>query len=146
MVDGFAEYFTQHELSCNWFDIVDPGVLLRLPPQDIGTPERLADRKAVKDAFKAFGSVRNGNDGTTVVFPAASAGKMLYQSGTDIHGIGKDSSVHASTISDVAVYRKTEDARPDSHPENPEDEHTASFIDNKIAHYLGAVNGGVTGK
>ena len=202
MVDGFAAYFTQHELSCNWFDIVDPSVLLRLPPQDIGTPERLADRKAVKDAFKAFGPVRNGNDGTTVVFPAASAGKMLYQSGTDIHGIaaafkslfetsvrvwnerevpmeghkfhfnvgayrnyanrflfggseyfirftireiGKDSSVHASTISDVAVYRKTEDARPDSHPENPEDEHTASFIDNKIAHYLGAVNGGGIG-
>ena len=169
----------------------------------IGTPERLADRKAVKDAFKAFGPVRNGNDGTTVVFPAASAGKMLYQSGTDIHGIaaafkslfetsvrvwnerevpmeghkfhfnvgayrnyanrflfggseyfirftireiGKDSSVHASTISDVAVYRKTEDARPDSHPENPEDEHTASFIDNKIAHYLGAVNGGGIGR
>ena len=74
MVDGFAAYFTQHELSCNWFDIVDPSVLLRLPPQDIGTPERLADRKAVKDAFKAFGPVRNGNDGTTVVFPVASAG------------------------------------------------------------------------
>ena len=100
MVDGFAAYFAQYELSCYWFDIVDPSVLLCLPPQDIGTPERLADRKAVKD-----------------------------------------SSVHASTISDVAVYRKTEDARPDSHPENPEDEHTASFIDNKIAHYLGAVNG-----
>ena len=59
-----------------------------------------------------------------------------------IREIGKDSSVHASTISDVAVYRKTEDARPDSHPENPEDEHTASFIDNKVAYYLNAVNGG----
>ena len=59
-----------------------------------------------------------------------------------IREIGKDSSVHASTISEVAVYGKTEDARPDSHPENPEDEHTASFIDNKIAYYLNAVNGG----
>ena len=197
MNEVLLEYFAQHELSKNWFDIVDPSLLLQLMPQDIGRPRRLLDRKAVKETFKAFGVVRNP-DGSAVTFPAASAGKMLYQSGVDIHGIaaafkmlfessirvwnerevpmeghkfhfnvavyrnyanrfkfdgheyfirftireiGKDSSVHASTISDVAVYRKTEDARPDSHPENPEDEHTASFIDNKIAHYLSAVNG-----
>lgn len=199
MTDEMIAYFAQGDLSRNWFDIVDPIELLRLPSQDIGKPERLADRKAIKGLFKSFGLVCNQSDGARVIFPAASAGKMLYQSGTDIHGIaaafkslfetsvrvwnerevpmeghkfhfnvgayrnyanrflfggseyfirftireiGKDSSVHASTISDVAVYRKTEDARPDSHPENPEDEHTASFIDNKIAHYLGAVNGG----
>ena len=196
---NMSDYFAQGELSRNWFDIVDPFLLLRLPSQNIGKPERLADRKAVKECFKSFGLVRNQSDGARVTFPAASAGKMLYQSGTDIHGIaaafkqlfessirvwnerevpmeghkfhfnvvgyrnyanrfafdgkeyfirftireiGKDSSVHASTISEVAVYGKTEDARPDSHPENPEDEHTASFIDNKIAYYLNAVNGG----
>ena len=56
-----------------------------------------------------------------------------------VREIGNDSSVHASTISEVAVYAKTEDARLDSHPENPEDEHTASFIDHKISYYLNAV-------
>lgn len=190
-------YFLQHELSCNWFDVVDPTVVLNLPTVDIGRPHHLEDRRAVKTAFKEFGLVRNSNDGIEVSFPAASAGKMLYQSGVDIHGIaaafkmlfessvrawnekevpmeghkfhfnvgayrnyvnrflfegteyyirftireiGKDSSVHASTISDVTVYRKTEDAASDSHPENPEDGRKASFIDNKIAFYLNAVN------
>ena len=46
---------------------------------------------------------------------------------------------HLENIGGVASG-KTEDARLDSHPENPEDEHTASFIDNKISYYLGAVN------
>lgn len=194
------KFFADHRMSCNWFDIVDPEVLLDLPPTDIGSPVHLEDRKAVKEAFKSFGPVCNALDGMVVTFPAASAGKMLYQSGVDIHGIaaafkilfegsvrvwnekevpmeghkfhfnvgayrnyanrfvfaeseyfvrftvreiGKDSSVHASTISDVAVYKKTEDAASDSHPENPEDGHKASFIDNKIAHYLSVVNGGL---
>ena len=194
MMDG--RYFADGALSCNWFDIVDPNVILSLPAVDIGQPKRLDDRKAIKAAFKDFGLVRNLADGQDVLFPAASAGKMLYQSGVDIRGIaaafnklfessirawnerevpmeghkfhfnvgayrnyinrfifagteyfvrftvreiGNDSSVHASTISEVAVYAKTEDARLDSHPENPEDEHTASFIDHKISYYLNAV-------
>ena len=57
-------------------------------------------------------------------------------------GIGKDSSVHASTISEVAIYGKNEGARTDSHPENPEDGSKAPFTDNKIALYLSYVNGG----
>ena len=197
---SYDRYFAEGELSRTWFDIVDPSVILSLPTVDIGRPRQLADRKAVKAVFRDFGEVVNAADGSRVVFPAASAGKMLYQSGVDIHGIaaafkilfegsvrawnerevpmeghkfhfnvgayrnyvnkfkfngveyyvrftireiGKDSSVHASTISEVIVYEKTEDARPDSHPENPEDEHMASFIDNKIAYYLNAVNGGM---
>ena len=39
----------------------------------------------------------------------------------------------------MASYKKTENARLDSHPENPEDERMASFIDNKISYFLGAV-------
>ena len=84
---NMSDYFAQGELSRNWFDIVDPFLLLRLPSQNIGKPERLADRKAVKECFKSFGLVRNQSDGARVTFPAASAGKMLYQSGTDVHGI-----------------------------------------------------------
>ena len=197
MTEAQIRYFREGALSRNWFDIVDPAVVLALPCMDIGSPVYLADRKAVKAAFKAFGPVRNRRDGTTVSFPSASAGKMLYQSGVDIHGIaaafnvlfaesvrawnerevpmeghkfhfnvgayrnyvnrfkcaqgeffvrftvreiGADSAVHASTISEVAIYGKTEDARPDSHPENPEDGRMAPFIDNKLAYYLAAVN------
>ena len=54
----------------------------------------------------------------------------------------KDSSVHASTISGVAIYEKNEGARTDSHPENPEDGSKAPFTDSKIALYLSYVNGG----
>ena len=60
--------------------------------------------------------------------------------------IGKDSSVHASTISEVAIYGKDEGAAADSHPKNSEDGHKAPFIDNKIAFYLSYVNGGMNGK
>ena len=195
----FARYFAGSPLSRNWFDIVDPSEALKLATVNIGRPEYLADRKAIKEAFKAFGLVVNAADGLAVTFPAASAGKMLYQSGVDIHGIagafkslfessirvwnerevpmeghkfhfnvgayrnylnkftdgrgeyyirftvreiGKDSSVHASTISEVAIYGKNEGARTDSHPENPEDGSKAPFTDNKIALYLSYVNGG----
>ena len=194
-----AEWFAGNPLSRNWFDIVDPSEALKLATVNIGKPEYLADRKAIKNAFKAFGLVVNAADGLAVTFPAASAGKMLYQSGVDIHGIagafkslfessirvwnekevpmeghkfhfnvgayrnylnkftdgkgeyyirftvreiGKDSSVHASTISEVAIYGKNEGARTDSHPENPEDGSKAPFTDNKIALYLSYVNGG----
>ena len=195
----FVRYFADSPLSRNWFDIVDPSEALKLATVNIGKPEYLADRKAIKDAFKAFGLVVNVADGLAVTFPAASAGKMLYQSGVDIHGIagafkslfessirvwnekevpmeghkfhfnvgayrnylnkftdgkgeyyirftvreiGKDSSVHASTISEVAIYGKNEGARTDSHPKNPEDGSKAPFTDNKIALYLSCVNGG----
>lgn len=195
---NYERYFQSGELSCNWFDIIDPAEVLRLPTVDIGHPVNLPDRKAVKAAFKQFGEVVNRFDGSRVVFPSASAGKMLYQSGIDIHGIvgafkmlfessirawnerevpmnghkyhfnvrayrnyvnkfafedrdyyirftireiGADSSVHASTISEVAVLEKTEGAGPDSHPKNPEDGHTTPFIDRKIAYFLGVVNG-----
>ena len=195
----FVRYFADKPLSRNWFDIVDPSEALKLATVDIGNPEYLVDRKAIKNAFKAFGLVVNAADGLAVTFPAASAGKMLYQSGVDIHGIagafkslfessirvwnerevpmeghkfhfnvgayrnylnkftdgkgeyyirftvreiGKDSSVHASTISEVAIYGKNEGARTDSHPENPEDGSKAPFTDNKIALYLNCVNGG----
>lgn len=195
----FVRYFADNPLSRNWFDIVDPSVVLGIMTVDIGKPEYLVDRKAIKEAFKSFGLVVNAVDGLAVTFPAASAGKMLYQSGVDIHGIagafkslfessirvwserevpmeghkfhfnvgayhnylnkftdgkveyyirftvreiGKDSSVHASTISEVAIYEKNEGARTDSHPENPEDGSKAPFTDNKIALYLSYVNGG----
>ena len=195
----FVRYFADNPLSRNWFDIVDPSMVLGIATVDIGKPEYLADRKAIKEAFKAFGLVVNVADGSAVSFPAASVGKMLYQSGVDIHGIagafkslfessirvwnerevpmeghkfhfnvgayrnylnkftdgkgeyyirftvreiGKDSSVHASTISEVAIYGKNEGARTDSHPENPEDGSKAPFTDNKIALYLSYVNGG----
>ena len=59
-----------------------------------------------------------------------------------VREIGKDSAVHASTISEVAIYGKNEGARTDSHPENPEDGPRAPFTDNKIAFYLSYVNGG----
>ena len=101
MMDG--RYFADGALSCNWFDIVDPNVILSLSAVDIGRPKRLDDRKAIKAAFKDFGPVRNLADGKDVIFA------------------------------------KTEDARLDSHPENPEDEHTAPFIDHKISYYLNAV-------
>ena len=197
---SFERYFARCDVSRNWFDIVDPSVVGGIATVDIGHPEYLSDRQAIKAAFRAFGEVENRADGSRVVFPAASAGKMLYQSGVDIHGlaaafkllfetsvrvwnerevpmaghkfhfnvrsyrnylnkftdgkteyyirftireIGKDSAVHASTISEVVVYRKTEGALADSHPKNPEDGHKAPFIDNKIAYYLGAVNGEV---
>ena len=198
-VNGSKEgYFAAGELSRNWFDIVDPDLILAMPTIDIGRPRQLADRKAVKAAFKDFGVIENVADGSRVVFPAASAGKMLYQSGVDIRGmaaafkmlfetslrawnerevpmeghkfhfnvgayrnyinrfsfdgveyfvrftireIGADSSVHASTISEVALYKNPEGAGSDSHPENPEDGHTTPFIDNKIAFYFTAVNG-----
>ena len=195
----FVGYFAGNPLSRNWFDIVDPSEALKLATVDIGKPEYLVDRKAIKNAFKAFGFVVNAADGLAVTFPAASAGKMLYQSGVDIHGIagafkalfessirvwnekevpmeghkfhfnvgayrnylnkfadgkgeyyirftvreiGKDSSVRASTISEVAICGKNEGARTDSHPKNPEDGSKAPFTDNKIALYLSCVNGG----
>ena len=195
----FARYFADYSLSRNWFEIVNPSEALKLVTVNIGRPEYLADRKAIKEAFKAFGLVVNLADGSAVSFPAASAGKMLYQSGVDIRGIagafkslfessirvwnerevpmeghkfhfnvgayrnylnkftdgkceyyirftvreiGKDSSVHASTISEVTIYEKNEGARTDSHPENPEDGSKAPFTDNKIALYLSYVNGG----
>ena len=120
-------YFAADELSRNWFDIADPARILALPAIDIGRPRRLVDRKAVKAAFKDFGVIENIADGSRVVFPTASAGKMLYQSG-------------------VALYRKPEGAGPDSHPENPEDGRTTPFIDNKIALFLSAVNGAENGE
>jgi len=192
----YDEYFSTNPLSCNWFDIVNPNIILSLPAIELGSPQvTLSDRHAIKAAFKGFGIVTNEADGLRVTFPAASAGKMLYQSGTDIRTIaasfkflfeksrrawderevpmpghkfhfnvsayrnyickfrinaseyfirftirkvGQDSSVHASTISEVAIYRKTEGIPADSHLENPEDGHRMPFIDNKIAHYLSA--------
>lgn len=69
-------------------------------------------------------------------------GKGEYYIRFTVREIGKDSSVHASTISEVAIYGKNEGARTDSHPENPEDGSKAPFTDNKIALYLSYVNGG----
>jgi len=59
-----------------------------------------------------------------------------------IRKIGQDSSVHASTISEVAIYRKTEGTLADSHQENPEDGNRMPFIDNKIAFFLSACQWG----
>ena len=197
---GWVRCLADNPLSRSWFDVVDPSVVSGIMTVDIGKPEYLVDRKAIKNAFKAFGLVVNAADGLAVTFPAASAGKMLYQSGVDIHGIagafkslfessirvwnerevpmeghkfhfnvgayrnylnkftdgkaeyyirftvreiGTDSSVHASTISEVAIYGKDEGAAADSHPKNSEDGHKAPFIDNKIAFFLSYVNGGL---
>ena len=190
-------YFARSELSANWFDIVDPKVVLSLKPVAIDETKFLPDRQAVKKAFKEFGKVSNASDGSVVTFPSASAGKMLYQSGVDIHSIagefkqlfekslrvwserevpmkghvyhfnvrayrnyvnkflfrerefyirftvreiGSDSSVHASTISEVSVYEKRDGVSADSHPKNSEDGNKTPFTDNKIAHFLSYVN------
>ena len=140
-------------------------------------------------------------DGRMVVFPAASAGKMWFNSGTDIRGIAAEfanlfrrslrawsepnakipaadkrrkleavhqylskfsnaggeyyvrftvkeniggksprAEVHASVISSIHVYKKTEGAEL-SIPIKTQAEDSAPFVDNKIALFLGAVNG-----
>ena len=70
-------------------------------------------------------------------------GKAEYYIRFTVREIGTDSSVHASTISEVAIYGKDEGAAADSHPKNSEDGHKAPFIDNKIAFFLSYVNGGL---
>ena len=50
-------YFARSELSANWFDIVDPKVVLSLKPVAIDETKFLPDRQAVKKAFKEFGKV-----------------------------------------------------------------------------------------
>ncbi len=194
---SIEKYFRRIPECASWFDIVDPEEILSITPVDIGSPRYLPDRKAIKAAFRDFGVIRNNNDGFCVVFPGSSAGKMLYQSGVDIHAIvgafkmlfessvrawnerevpmkghvfhfnvkdyrnyinrfsiggseffirftirriGDDSSVHASTISEVAVYHKRDGVSADSHPKNSEDDHKTPFTDNKLSYYFSFVN------
>ena len=185
-----------------WYDIIDPLKILDMPIVDISNAAYLSDRKEIKLAFHAFGRVVNETDGRTVVFPAASAGKMWFNSGTDIRGIAAEfanlfrrslrawsepnvkipiadkrrkleavhqylskfsnaggeyyvrftvkeniggksprAEVHASVISSIHVYKKTEGAEL-SIPIKTQAEGSAPFVDNKIALFLGAVNGG----
>ena len=185
-----------------WYDIIDPQKILGMPIVDISNAAYLSDRKEIKLAFHAFGRVVNEADGRMVVFPAASAGKMWFNSGTDIRGIAAEfanlfrrslrawsepnakipaadkrrkleavhqylskfsnaggeyyvrftvkeniggksprAEVHASVISSIHVYKKTEGAEL-SIPIKTQAEDSAPFVDNKIALFLGAVNGG----
>ena len=185
-----------------WYDIIDPQKILGMPIVDISNAAYLSDRKEIKLAFHAFGRVVNEADGRMVVFPAASAGKMWFNSGTDIRGIAAEfanlfrrslrawsepnakipvadkrrkleavhqylakfsnaggeyyvrftvkeniggksprAEVHASVISSIHVYKKTEGAEL-SIPIKTQAEGSAPFVDNKIALFLGAVNGG----
>ena len=70
-----------------WHDIANPAKVDALPEIDISRADRLRDRREMKRVFHAFGIVRNEDDGREVTFPAASVGKMLYMSGTDVRGI-----------------------------------------------------------
>ena len=82
----------------DWYDISDPAAIDAMPMIDISQADRLRDRREMKRVFHAFGLVRNEADGRMATFPAASVGKMLYMSGTDIRGI-------AAAFADL--YRKS---------------------------------------
>ena len=70
----------------NWFDVEPVATFEKLTIVDViktGCP--LADRKAIKKRFAAFGVVRNEHDGRNLVFPAKSVGKMLGQKGLNLY-------------------------------------------------------------
>ena len=76
--------------AASWYDVIDPRVILALPAADVSTAVVLADRRAIKNVFQAFGRVKNERDGREVIFPAASVGKMWFNSGVDIRGIASE--------------------------------------------------------
>ena len=71
----------------DWYDVADPATVDALPELDVSRADRLRDRREMKRVFHAFGIVRNEADGRLATFPAASVGKMLYMSGTDVRSI-----------------------------------------------------------
>ena len=76
--------------AASWYDVIDPRVILALPAADVSTAVVLADRRAIKNVFQAFGRVKNERDGREVIFPAASVGKMWFNSGVDIRSIAAE--------------------------------------------------------
>lgn len=68
----------------NWYDVADPDVLRNMAAITLHPNVLLSRKKQIKECFKNFGTVVNMYDGVKATFPAASVGKMLYQSGVDI--------------------------------------------------------------
>lgn len=56
-------------------------------PIEVSPNKGLKDKKDIKEAFRKIGEVRNERDGNTVVFPAATAGKIFYHKGFDTTSI-----------------------------------------------------------
>ena len=78
------QFFRHHRLSREWRIVRHPAAILAMGARKLGSVERLADKRAIKDRFIRFGEIRNESDGRRVVIPASSAGKMLGASGVDI--------------------------------------------------------------
>ncbi len=55
--------------------------LMRMPTMSADGVEPITDKATLKAAFRAFGDVRNADDGRVARFPAASAGKFLTRTG-----------------------------------------------------------------
>jgi len=60
------------------------GQLCRTRPLNLDGLQLLSDKKAVEDAFRAFGKVENINEGLSVTFPANTAGKVLRHKGFNV--------------------------------------------------------------
>ena len=79
-------YFRRNKLSENWHDIVPTRQILSMPFVCVTKSSvPLRDKRAIKDIFQSFGSVRNDADGRVVTFPAKSVGKMLGQKGINLY-------------------------------------------------------------
>ena len=67
-----------------WFGDWETAAIIQeienMPAKDV-KPHEALDKAGIKDVFRSFGEVKNKRDGRKVVFPTASAGKILRHKG-----------------------------------------------------------------
>lgn len=73
----FKRWFGEWEKAQQFRDIDG------MTPMDLSEEPSLADKKAIEDAFRAFGKATNQRDGLSVEFPVSMAGKIERHSGFD---------------------------------------------------------------
>ena len=90
--DAALAYYRRFELGRTWYDVVPVEEISSLEPIPV-TPDPTADRRKVKDIFRAMPPVRNLHDGRVVTFPVDVARKLFIGRGPNglwvAHAFGK---------------------------------------------------------
>ena len=90
--DAALAYYRRFELGRTWYDVVPVKEISSLEPIPV-TPDPTADRRKVKDIFRAMPPVRNLHDGRVVTFPVDVARKLFIGRGPNglwvAHAFGK---------------------------------------------------------
>jgi hypothetical protein len=122
--DAALAYYRRFELGRTWYDIVPVEEISSLVPIPV-TPDPTADRRKVKEIFRAMPPVKNLHDGRVVTFPVHGAKKLALREEFNILTVAYEfAKLFASSI---RIWSENAGGIP-NHKEHPEIEAYHQYV------------------